>query len=183
MIRKLHLVMTTIACEHEIDAQKFTEFCLAPDKLYLALYSSVLHASEPPQSADTKKASKNSGNIIDLFKLISKYNPTLREHINRINNKQLAHHYVSHDIQSEFIPIQSNIVTSEMIDRIKEAKYSFLRDCTTDSSRIEQMLVILRYCNTSTENIEENLIRFLAVTETTGECLTNAILGELEKMP
>ncbi|GFU44241.1 hypothetical protein TNCV_2151951 [Trichonephila clavipes] len=43
------------------------------------------------------------------------------------------------------------------------------------------MLVILRYCNTSTGSIEENFIRFLAVTETTGEYLTNAILGELEK--
>ncbi|GFT95898.1 hypothetical protein TNCV_312351 [Trichonephila clavipes] len=38
-----------------------------------------------------------------------------------------------------------------------------------------------RYCNTSTGSIEENFIRFLAVTETTGEYLTNAILGELDK--
>ncbi|GFV92584.1 hypothetical protein TNCV_1374351 [Trichonephila clavipes] len=38
MIRKLHLIMTTIACGHEIDAQKFKEFCLAPAKLYVVLY-------------------------------------------------------------------------------------------------------------------------------------------------
>ncbi|GFY62137.1 hypothetical protein TNIN_721 [Trichonephila inaurata madagascariensis] len=38
MIRKLHLIMTTIACGHEIDAQKLKEFCLAPAKLYLALH-------------------------------------------------------------------------------------------------------------------------------------------------
>ncbi|GFU94058.1 TTF-type domain-containing protein [Trichonephila clavipes] len=43
------------------------------------------------------------------------------------------------------------------------------------------MSVTLRYYSTSTGSIEENLIGFLAVTETTGEYLTNAILGELEK--
>ncbi|GFS71352.1 retrovirus-related Pol polyprotein from transposon TNT 1-94 [Trichonephila clavipes] len=43
------------------------------------------------------------------------------------------------------------------------------------------MSVILRYCSTSTGSIEENLIGFLEVTETTGEYLTNAIPGELEK--
>ncbi|GFX44952.1 zinc finger MYM-type protein 1 [Trichonephila clavipes] len=43
------------------------------------------------------------------------------------------------------------------------------------------MLVILRYCSTSTGSIEKNLIGFLAATETIEEYLTNAILGELEK--
>ncbi|GFY71484.1 hypothetical protein TNIN_247761 [Trichonephila inaurata madagascariensis] len=38
MIRKFHLVMTTIACGHQIDAQKFKEFCLVPAELYLELY-------------------------------------------------------------------------------------------------------------------------------------------------
>ncbi|GFY38334.1 hypothetical protein TNIN_360621 [Trichonephila inaurata madagascariensis] len=38
MNRKLPLVMTTIACGHEIDAQKFQEFLLAPAKLYVTLY-------------------------------------------------------------------------------------------------------------------------------------------------
>ncbi|GFT07682.1 hypothetical protein TNCV_4046041 [Trichonephila clavipes] len=40
IIRKLHLVMTTIVCGHQIDAQKFKEFRLVPAKLYLALYFS-----------------------------------------------------------------------------------------------------------------------------------------------
>ncbi|GFX66238.1 hypothetical protein TNCV_342121 [Trichonephila clavipes] len=62
MIKNLYLVMTTIACGHEIDAQKFKEFCLAPAKLYVALYLwYYLHTSlsEPPQSPDTRKSSKS----------------------------------------------------------------------------------------------------------------------------
>ncbi|GFW45447.1 TTF-type domain-containing protein [Trichonephila clavipes] len=38
-----------------------------------------------------------------------------------------------------------------------------------------------RYCSTSTRSKEEKMIGFFAVTETTGEYLTNAILGELGK--
>lgn len=126
--------------------------------------------------------SGNSGNFIDLFKLISKYDPTLREHMKRINDKQLAHHYLSHDIQNELITLMSKTITDEVIRRVKEAKYySILLDCTIDYSRVEQMSVILRFCNTSTGTIEENFIGFLAVAETTGEYLTNAILEELEK--
>ncbi|GFT34317.1 hypothetical protein TNCV_3676591 [Trichonephila clavipes] len=48
-------------------------------------------------------------------------------------------------------------------------------------SRVQQMSVILRYCNTSSGSLEETFIGFLAATETTGEDLTNAILGELKK--
>ncbi|GFT33005.1 TTF-type domain-containing protein [Trichonephila clavipes] len=125
------------------------------------------------ESFKTDEDTKNSGNFIDLFKLISKYDPKLRKHINPSDNKQLVHHYVSHDIQSELITIMSNIVTREVIGRIKEAKYSFLINCTRDCGRIEQMLIILRYCNTSTGSTEENFIGFFGVTETTREYLTN----------
>ncbi|GFY66303.1 dna-mediated transposase, partial [Trichonephila inaurata madagascariensis] len=38
LIRKLHVVLTTTACGHEIDAQKFKEFCLAATEVYVALY-------------------------------------------------------------------------------------------------------------------------------------------------
>lgn len=125
---------------------------------------------------------RNSGNFIDLFRLISKFDPTLREHMRRITDKQLAHHYLSHDIQNELITLMSKTVTDEVIRKLKEAKYySFLLDCTRDCSKVEQMSVILRFCNTSTGTIEEHFIGFLAVSETTGEYLSNAILGELEK--
>lgn len=125
---------------------------------------------------------KNSGNFIDLFKLISKFDPTLREHMKRISDKQLSHHYLSHDIQNELIILMSKTVVNEIIRKVKEAKYySFLLDCTRDCSRVEQMSVILRFCDTSTGTIVEHFMGFLAVTQTTGEYLANAILEHLEK--
>lgn len=43
------------------------------------------------------------------------------------------------------------------------------------------MSVIVRFVNTCTGTIKEHFLGFLAVSETTGEFLTNAILEELEK--
>ncbi|XP_069963873.1 zinc finger MYM-type protein 1-like [Bactrocera oleae] len=134
------------------------------------------------ESLKTGDGIKNSGNFIDLFKLISKFDPTLREHMKRISDKQLSHYYLSHDIQNELIILMSKTVAKDIIRKVKEAKYySFLLDCTRDCSRVEQMSVILRFCDTSTGTIVKHFMGFLAVTQTTGEYLTNAILQHLEK--
>lgn len=74
------------------------------------------------ESLKTDEDTENSGNFIDLLKLIAKYDLTLDEHMNRTNNRQLAHHYLSHDIQHELIILMSYTVTSEVSGRIEEAK-------------------------------------------------------------
>lgn len=133
---------------------------------FLASHNLALRGHRESLKTGDESSGRNSGNFIDLFKLISKYDPTLREHMKRINDKQLAHHYLSHDIQNELITLMSQTVTDEVICRVKEAKYySILLHCTRDSSRVEQKSVILRFCYTSTGTIEENFIGFLAVTE------------------
>ena len=75
------------------------------------------------ESLKTGDGIKNSGIFIDLFKLISKFDPTLREHMKRISDKQLSHHYLSHDIQNELIILMSKTVVNEIIRKVKEAKY------------------------------------------------------------
>ncbi|GFX90399.1 zinc finger MYM-type protein 1 [Trichonephila clavipes] len=73
-------------------------------------------------------------------------------------------------------------VIEEIIHRVKQAKYyAFLLDCTRDVSRIEQMSIILRFCNSSTGAIEEHFVGFIAFAETTGEYIINSILQELER--
>ncbi|GFW26502.1 zinc finger MYM-type protein 1 [Trichonephila clavipes] len=126
--------------------------------------------------------SRHSGNFIDFFKLLSKYDLTLREHMQRINEKQLTQHYLSHDIQNELIALMSKSVIEEIIHRAKQEKYcAFLLDCTRDVSRVEQMSIILRFFNSSTGAIEEHFVGFIAFAETTGEYITNSILQELER--
>ncbi|GBP51838.1 Zinc finger MYM-type protein 1 [Eumeta japonica] len=117
-----------------------------------------------------------SDNEVDTIDL------TLREHLQRINEKQLDQHYLSHDIQNELITFMSKSVTDEIIQRVKQAKYyAILLNCTRDVSRVEQMSIILRFCNTSTGAIEEHFVGFISVAETTGEYLTNTKLQELDR--
>ncbi|GFX08045.1 zinc finger MYM-type protein 1 [Trichonephila clavipes] len=67
-------------------------------------------------------------------------------------------------------------------ERVKQAKYyAFLLDCTRDISRVEQMSIILRFCNSSTGAMEEHFVGFIAFAEATGEYITNSILQELER--
>ncbi|GFX04082.1 zinc finger MYM-type protein 1 [Trichonephila clavipes] len=100
----------------------------------------------------------------------------------RINEKQLTQRYLSHDIQNELIALMSKSVIEEIIHRVKQAKYyAFLLDCTRDVSRVEQMSIILRFCNSSTGAIEEHFVGFIAFAETTGEYITNSILQELDR--
>lgn len=76
----------------------------------------------------------------------------------------------------------SKSVIDEIIHKVKQAKYYvFFLDCTRDLSRIEQMSIILRFCNSPTGAIEGHFGGFIAVAETTGKYLTNSILQELEK--
>lgn len=46
---------------------------------------------------------RKSGFFIDLFKSLSQYDLRLRDHMQRINEKQLTQHYLSHDIRNEII--------------------------------------------------------------------------------
>ncbi|GFU26318.1 zinc finger MYM-type protein 1 [Trichonephila clavipes] len=126
--------------------------------------------------------SRHSGNFIDLFKLLSKYDLTLPEHMQCINENQLTQHYLSHDIQNKLIALMSKSVIEEIIHRVKQAKYhAFLLDCTRDVSHVEQMSIILRFCHSSTGAIEEHFVGFIAFAETMGEYITNSILQELER--
>ncbi|GFX23778.1 zinc finger MYM-type protein 1 [Trichonephila clavipes] len=125
---------------------------------------------------------RHSGNFIDLFELLSKYDLTLREHMQCINENQLTEHYLSHDFQNELIALMSKSVVEEIIHRVKQAKYyAFLLDYTREVSRVEQMPIILRFCNFSTGAIEEHFVGFIAFAETMGEYITNSILQELER--
>lgn len=86
----------------------------------------------------------NSGNFIDLFKLLYKYDLALRNHLNRFNENLLNNHYLSPQIQNELISLMSQAIDNEVIGQIKQAKYyAIMLDCTRDISRVEQMSVIL----------------------------------------
>ncbi|XP_025421456.1 uncharacterized protein LOC112691424 [Sipha flava] len=132
----------------------------------------------------TTDSSDRSGNFLDLVKLIAKFDPILREHLNHATNKTIArNHYLSKEIQNEFISLMANHVVKKIREKIiKNKYYAIILDCTRDIARVEQLSVILRTTYMETATIEEHFIGFVAVETTTAEDLTDYLLKELENL-
>jgi hypothetical protein len=131
----------------------------------------------------TTDSYESSGNFLDLVKLIARFDPTLRLHLQQVTNNTISDHYLGKNIQNELIQLMASHVKSKIIARLLQNKYfSIILDCTRDISRVEQLSVILRFINKDTADIEEHFVGFLAVEKTTAESLTNCIITELKQL-
>ncbi|WOG82003.1 hypothetical protein DCAR_0101162 [Daucus carota subsp. sativus] len=82
--------------------------------------------------------------------MLAEYDPIIQEHV--INS-----------IQNVLIILLGSAIKSEIIRRVKRAKYfSVILDCTPDVSHQEQMSLILRYVNVSSNpiTVEESFLGF-----------------------
>jgi hypothetical protein len=149
--------------------------------LYLAEHNLAFKGS-----SDVLNSSHN-GNFLSLIELLAKFDPVLRDHINRaVENKtsQRNKHYLSRTFQNRIINAMGNKVKKTIIEKIKKAKYyAILLDCTPDISHQEQLSIVLRFVDVTNNDVEikEHFIKFEVVNDTTGRGLyekINAILTD-----
>lgn len=130
-------------------------------------------------------AEPHNGNFLGLVQLLGKFDPVMQEHIRRIKNDEIHDHYLGKRIQNELITVIGDKVRSEIIKRVKLAKYfAVILDCTPDLSHTEQLSLTIRYVSMGVEahvGVYEHFVTFMIATDTTGKGLLDLLLAELEK--
>jgi hypothetical protein len=79
----------------------------------------------------------------------------------------------------------ANEIRSKIIKKVKEVKYfSIILDCTLDISNQEQMTLVLRYVDISTNprKIEEYFLEFIKVDVTYGLGIFNELINVIMKL-
>ncbi|KAK4882729.1 hypothetical protein RN001_006048 [Aquatica leii] len=89
---------------------------------------------------------------------------------------------ISKTTQNEIIACCGEVITDNIINKIKESKFfTIMADETTDLSVKEQLNICIRYFKTKEYKIKEDFIKFVDVVDLTGENLARSILQDLGK--
>ncbi|XP_004211470.2 zinc finger MYM-type protein 1-like [Hydra vulgaris] len=132
-----------------------------------------------------------NGNFLGIMELIGHYDSILHDHLEKVKASQQSHkrmqtHYLSNDIQNEFIQCCADKVTDVILDEREKCKYfSMIVDATPDTAHIEQNVFILRYVLqdklTGKYEVKERFLEFVDCNKKAGKDIANIITSTLQK--
>lgn len=127
----------------------------------------------------------NNGNFLKILEFLSEFDNIIKEHLEMASINKRKVNYLSKTIQNEIIVLLAEKVRSYIVSKVKESKYySIILDCTPDSSRTEQMSLVIRCCIELGEeySVKEYFINFLPVEKSTGAALSQVLLNTLDSL-
>lgn len=135
----------------------------------------LVKGGHPLRGHDESEDSKNKGLFLELVNILSKYDTVLKDHL--LNGPKNAR-YTSPEIQNDLIKCLKNLVLRKIKDNVQNQPVSIMADETSDCGHHEQMSIVLRFCNQSTNLAVEHMI---ALTKL--DCVTDeSIFTKLEEV-
>jgi len=122
----------------------FRIFCIVK---FLAKHSLTFRGT------NSKLYEDSNGNFLGLIEMLAEFDPVIQDYVRHITSEETLLHYLDPKIQNELINLLASAIKSEIVRKIKRAKYfSVILDCTPDASHQEQMSLIIRYVDSSSDN-------------------------------
>ena len=117
-------------------------------------------------------------NFMQLIKLRARDDPRLAVWIQKKTNK-----YVSHDIQNEILKVMALSVLRDIASSIHESTfYSIMCDECTDASNKEQVVICIRWIESSNLEVHEDVIGLYAVANISSATIVKVIKDALVRL-
>ena len=127
----------------------------------------------------------NVGNFLALLKLLSVFDPVMKEHLVQAEKQPGSTSYLSPSVQNEFIHLMASSVRLRLLKSIRKAKYyGLMFDSTPDQAHREQMSEVVRYVEvnfeTKTVRVRESFLGFIEIKQKDAKSLVDVIMKQLE---
>ena len=127
------------------------------------------------------EGTSNLGNFQEILKYGYSCSNTTNDEMQKMFPRNAT--YKSKTTQNQLIDVCGEMLTEEIVDEIKDAKFfSILADEVSDCSNIEQMSVVIRFVDRTLTIREEFLGFFPCKLGLSGEAIANSIMKFVEKL-
>lgn len=123
--------------------------------------------------------SQNFGNFRELLHVIAKFDPTVDRKLatNPSNAK-----YTHHDIQNEIFAVMAEIIRKKISDEVRDAEcFAVLVDESKDTSKKEQISVIVQFLQPESGEVHEEFLHFTAADGLDADSLLASIKHTLSQ--